>query len=99
MEKLEASYAHLSPTDCQLFSALRGQLVAAKYSADEAWYRGRVEKLIDDNTMEVRFIDYGNKECLFSSELKQLTEEFLPVPGYALQCCLDGVSLLKIVTS
>ncbi|KAJ8315336.1 hypothetical protein KUTeg_007486 [Tegillarca granosa] len=41
------------------YTPKRGDMCAAKFSADDQWYRARVEK-VDRNKVTVHFIDYGN---------------------------------------
>ena len=45
------------------YTAKKGDVVAAKFSADGQWYRARVEKVVDKK-IDVTYIDYGNKEVL-----------------------------------
>ncbi|KAI9672568.1 MAG: hypothetical protein M1831_000003 [Alyxoria varia] len=54
-----------------------GEYVAAKFSADGEWYRGRVRRNDRDaKTAEIVYSDYGNSESVPWSELRQLSTQF-----------------------
>ena len=49
----------------------KGELLAARFTADNEWYRARVEKIEANNRISVYFVDYGNRELI--TELNRLT--------------------------
>jgi staphylococcal nuclease domain-containing protein 1 len=49
----------------------KGELLAARFTADNEWYRARVEKIEGNNRISVYFIDYGNREVI--TEVNRLT--------------------------
>lgn len=49
----------------------RGEIVAAKFSYDNQWYRAKIEK-IAQNKAHILYIDYGNREIVDVSTLKEL---------------------------
>lgn len=49
----------------------KGELLAACFTADDEWYRARVEKIEGNNRISVYFIDYGNRELI--TDLSRLT--------------------------
>jgi len=49
----------------------KGELLAARFTADNEWYRGRVEKIEGNNRISVYFVDYGNREII--NDLSRLT--------------------------
>ena len=54
-----------------------GEYVAAKFSEDDEWYRGRVRRNDRDaKTAEIVYVDYGNSESVAWSELRQLSSQF-----------------------
>ena len=81
--KLYVQYSEQGPKVEQLQSELRdifsqtkpvgghvvkkGELLAARYTADNEWYRARVEKIENNNRVSVYFIDYGNREVISDS--------------------------------
>jgi staphylococcal nuclease domain-containing protein 1 len=68
-----------------LFNPLKiGDLVAAQFSEDKAWYRAKVRKVLEGGSKyEVFYIDYGNSEVLPKSSLRVLDTVFAAVPGQA----------------
>lgn len=52
-----------------------GDIVAAQFSLDKAWYRARVRRVDRDaKTAEVAYIDYGNSEHVPWNNLRPLTQ-------------------------
>ena len=66
-------------------------IVAAQFSEDEQWYRGRVLSVQNGGQFEVVFIDYGNSEILSLDKMRQLDETLFAYPPLALECFLSGV--------
>jgi len=59
-------------------------LVLAQFSADKAWYRGRVEEVdASSGKAHVRYIDYGNTEWVPLARLAQLPQSYQGPAGYA----------------
>lgn len=51
----------------------KGDVVAAKFSQDGQWYRGRIDKLnANSKEADVTFIDYGNKESVALKDIAPL---------------------------
>ena len=78
-----------SPDACELKLAdvTVGGLCCARYSADEAWYRAVVEDVGDD-TVSVRFVDYGNSDVISRADVRRLTDRFTTIPACAWRCLL-----------
>ncbi|PVH99137.1 hypothetical protein DM02DRAFT_672871 [Periconia macrospinosa] len=57
-----------------------GEFVAAKFTADDEWYRARIRRNDRDaKKAEVVYIDYGNSELIPWTRLRPLTQpQFLP---------------------
>lgn len=51
---------------------LSGAICAARFSADNEWYRAKVEKELPDKLVQVLFIDYGNREIVKASKCAAL---------------------------
>ncbi len=49
----------------------KGELLAARFTGDNEWYRARVEKVEGNNRISVYFVDYGNREVI--TDLGRLT--------------------------
>ena len=75
------------------YTAKAGEVVAAQYSEAEGapamWYRARVEK-IDNSSVKVFFVDYGNTEQVGKEEIQMLSDKFLNLPQMAIRCQLPG---------
>ncbi|UJR27196.1 hypothetical protein I4U23_008492 [Adineta vaga] len=70
----------------------KGELLAARFTADNEWYRARVEKIENNNRISVYFVDYGNREII--NELNRLTAlppGFSQLPAQAHECDLAFV--------
>ena len=66
-----------------------GELVAAKYSEDKAWYRAEVTAE-DNDTFSLLFIDYGTRETSTEVNIRELNDLFLKgLPGLAICCSLE----------
>ena len=49
-----------------------GQIVAAKFAADNLWYRAKVLRVTPDGATSVRFIDYGNEDVVAGKDVRRL---------------------------
>eukprot|EP00920_Eleutheroschizon_duboscqi_P003401 GHVT01007923.1.p1 GENE.GHVT01007923.1~~GHVT01007923.1.p1 ORF type:complete len:939 (-),score=274.40 GHVT01007923.1:393-3209(-) len=72
----------------------RGEIVLAKFTADEQWYRARVDG-VGRGGAEVRvaYVDYGNGESLPLARVRRLPEGLglKAIPAAAKTCCLAGL--------
>ncbi|XP_014679600.1 PREDICTED: tudor domain-containing protein 1-like [Priapulus caudatus] len=66
------------------YAAVVGELVAARFDADGAWYRARV--LDDDGggVLRVCYIDYGNVSCVVAADVARASPELAKFPPQAL---------------
>ncbi|KAK3585672.1 hypothetical protein CHS0354_020238 [Potamilus streckersoni] len=71
----------------------KGDLCAAKFSADNQWYRARVEKQEGPGKVLVRFIDYGNKEVVETTKTAPLPPSFHSLSPQAQEYLLACVTL------
>lgn len=51
---------------------MRGTLCAALFSADDKWYRVKVNGTMGRGDIKVEFIDYGNTEVVNENTLRKL---------------------------
>lgn len=56
------------------------------------WYRGRITKVVDDQFVEVFYVDFGNIETVPVSKVKIIKEEWTELPAQAIQCSLTSIS-------
>ncbi|BEI99776.1 hypothetical protein CcaverHIS631_0408190 [Cutaneotrichosporon cavernicola] len=71
-----------------------GELVSAKFSEDNTWYRARVKRASGmKKEAHVYFIDYGNEETMPFSRIRPLDQKFKNLPGQAKEARLSFVKL------
>ncbi|PVZ96848.1 hypothetical protein BB558_004166 [Smittium angustum] len=73
-----------------------GELVAAKFSSDNTWYRARVRKINAGRECELIAIDYGNVESVPLSQIKPLDSKLASYPPSAIEAKL---AFLKTASS
>ncbi|KAK1924792.1 transcription factor [Papiliotrema laurentii] len=77
------------------FSPKTGDLVSAKFSEDDQWYRAKVRKASAIKKEAVLyFIDYGNEETLPFSRIRPLDAKFKSMAGQAKEARLSFVKLV-----
>merc|ERR1719209_1918946 len=85
-----------SSSKVEIQSLVVGDLILARYSVDGRVYRARIVKGAD-NTVTVRYIDYGNsEEGLLQSSLYAWDSALEVIPAQALLCCFslpDGAEI------
>ncbi|KAG9014511.1 hypothetical protein FRB93_013636 [Tulasnella sp. JGI-2019a] len=74
------------------FTPKNGDLVSARFSGDDGWYRAKVRKsAISKKECEVTFIDYGNQETVPFNRVRPLDPQFRSLPGQAQEARLSFV--------
>lgn len=73
-----------------LSSIQPGMMVVAKFSEDNAWYRGTVRSF-SGRTADVEFVDFGNSDKVDVDSLRQIDKQFSNIPAQAVRCSLAGV--------
>ncbi|OZJ04390.1 hypothetical protein BZG36_02420 [Bifiguratus adelaidae] len=71
-----------------------GELVSAKFTEDDQWYRAKVRKVTSD-TVDVIYVDYGNSETLPISRVRPLPGQFTALPHQAQEAVLSFVKIPK----
>lgn len=71
-------------------------LCAAKFEADDGWYRARVLQVAKGGNVEVQFVDYGNVENVQLRDLKVLPQNLLGFPPQVTECTLAYVKAPRI---
>ncbi|WRT67103.1 uncharacterized protein IL334_004069 [Kwoniella shivajii] len=99
LEKLMSDFSlhHKQPTSSSPagFTPRTGDLVSAKFTEDNQWYRAKVRKssVIKKEAL-LYFIDYGNEETLPFSRIRPLDSKFKTLPGQAKEARLSFVKLV-----
>ncbi|XP_061402624.1 staphylococcal nuclease domain-containing protein 1 [Musca vetustissima] len=91
MAKLHADFQS-NPPIAGAYTPKRGDLCAAQFSADNQWYRAKVER-VQDNKAHVLYIDYGNKEVVPFTRLASLPSGFTSEKPFATEYALALVQL------
>ncbi|XP_066153595.1 staphylococcal nuclease domain-containing protein 1 [Euwallacea fornicatus] len=76
------------------YNPKRGDICAAQFSLDNAWYRARVEK-VGSGKAQVHYIDYGNRETLPITHLASLPAAYSADSAFATEYTLPYVTLPK----
>lgn len=68
-----------------------GTIVAAKFSADNRWYRAKLLFVHRDGGVDVRFVDYGNEEKLTAKNIRRfgIAAGFISSPPIAVEVALE----------
>ncbi|KAF8363962.1 tsn-1 [Pristionchus pacificus] len=89
MEELRVSVANsAAPSNV---TVKRGEMVAAKFSADKQWYRAKVES-VRAGQADVLYVDFGNRETISTSDIAALPGTLSSVPASARDYYLALVS-------
>ncbi|KAG8965856.1 hypothetical protein FRC03_012884 [Tulasnella sp. 419] len=81
-----------SPPD---FVPKAGQLVSARFSGDNGWYRAKVRRASPaKKEAELTFIDYGNQETVAFAHIRPLDSKFQSLPAQAQDARLSFVKLV-----
>lgn len=78
------------------YTPKKGEVCAAKFCEDQQWYRARVEKVQPSGSVEIFFIDYGNRDTVDPSSLASLPSLGIrDIPPAAREYTLALVALPK----
>ncbi|XP_034839176.1 staphylococcal nuclease domain-containing protein 1 [Maniola hyperantus] len=87
MEKIHQEFQSNAPLPGS-YVPRKGQICAARFTADDNWYRAKVEKLAENKMVHVFYIDYGNREVLSQTRLAQLPAGTEVDPAYSTEYSL-----------
>jgi len=87
-EKLEELMKELSKDNGEAYKPHNDEFVKAQFTADDAWYRGKVMKILGDDEYKIFYVDYGNSEIISSKRIRKLPEEFKQLPPQAVESIL-----------
>lgn len=93
MGELQSQYkSDVAPAN---FIPRTNDLVAAQFTEDNAWYRGKLRRVNPAaKTAEISYIDYGNSETISFSRLRPLLPQFKSLDGQAKEATLSFINLL-----
>jgi staphylococcal nuclease domain-containing protein 1 len=60
-------------------SPKKGEIVAAQFTVDDVWYRAQIlsDPAKNSENYEVRYIDYGNREVISPTRIRELPHEYV----------------------
>ena len=90
-DELQQFYSSSQHDSFKLVNMNVGQFCCAKFSEDKRWYRGIIKQVPGGNRYEVQAVDYGHREVLPVSEIKELVTKFHHLPVIGLHCGLHGI--------
>uniref|UniRef100_A0A1B0FKP8 Staphylococcal nuclease domain-containing protein 1 n=1 Tax=Glossina morsitans morsitans TaxID=37546 RepID=A0A1B0FKP8_GLOMM len=91
MAKLHADF-QTNPPIVGTYTPKRGDLCAAQFSADNQWYRAKIER-VQGNNATVLYVDYGNREVVPFNRLAALPSAFSSEKPFATEYALALVQL------
>ncbi|KAM0736663.1 Tudor and KH domain-containing protein-like protein [Formica fusca] len=65
-----------------------GQMVAAKFSYDNKWYRAEIITIVGDSQCEVYYVDYGDIDIISTDDVLELCTDMLSLRLQAVECSL-----------
>lgn len=90
METIHTEFRNSHPLPGS-YAPRKGAICAARFTADDQWYRAKIEKITDNRQVQVVYIDYGNRETLDITRLAALpvgTEHDSPFATEYVLCCV-----------
>ena len=69
-----------------------GEICAAKFTDDQRYYRAEVLCVNNNGTVDVLYVDFGNRDTIMTTQLSNLKPVFLSLPKQALQFTLAGIA-------
>ncbi|MEQ2234971.1 hypothetical protein ILYODFUR_036878, partial [Ilyodon furcidens] len=78
--KLQDCYNALTEDKLRVYCPVIGQACVARFE-DELWYRAQVIGHPGGRKVEVRYVDFGNKQIVSVSDLRKIKDEFFALPA------------------
>ena len=88
-EVLTSTEKHCSVPVKERCTAEVGLICLAPF--DSHYYRGKIAS-VNQASVDVQFVDFGNKETVPSSKLIAITEKLCEIPALAIHCRLDRIT-------
>ncbi|XP_071501765.1 tudor and KH domain-containing protein-like [Diadema antillarum] len=68
-----------------------GDIIASPFAHDQSWYRARVLGLLENDMVDVYYVDFGDCAAVARSDVCLLRGDFLSLPFQAVEFSLAGV--------
>nr|DBA13857.1 TPA: hypothetical protein GDO54_004889 [Pyxicephalus adspersus] len=69
-----------------------GDIVAARFRDDNFWYRAEVLNVLENGSVDLYYVDYGDNWVCPKENLFPLRSDFLSLPFQAVECGLANIS-------
>ncbi|RXM27975.1 Tudor domain-containing protein 6 [Acipenser ruthenus] len=89
VEKLNADQVVATNFDAD--SLQPEDLVCAEFPDDGSWYRAVLKNKLEDGTLNVEFLDFGNTATIDATKVRPLSQDFIKIPRLSIHCLLTGV--------
>lgn len=90
LHSMSEHYSKKNFSDRDLLHLAPGELVASRFSLDGQWYRAKVLDT-DEDRVQVFYVDFGNREWVPETTIRQMEPEFLHLPFQAIESFLLDV--------
>ena len=87
---MENISVHCNTSNVTVTDPVTDQPVLALYSEDGVWYRAKV-LAVQNSSVSVRFIDFGNEEEVQFSNLRDIRDDDLKLPITCIDCRISGL--------
>lgn len=71
----------------------RYKMCCAQFSADNTWYRAFVLDELQNETLLIQYIDYGNVEVLPAKQVHIIANEWVKPKAQSILCCLHDIEV------
>ncbi|XP_013147261.1 PREDICTED: staphylococcal nuclease domain-containing protein 1 [Papilio polytes] len=93
MERMHHDFKNCSSPMPGSFVPRKGYMCAARFTADDNWYRAKIEKVTEDGYAHIFYIDYGNREILDFTRLAPMPPNMDIEPPYVSEYVLSCIKL------
>ncbi|XP_014370045.2 staphylococcal nuclease domain-containing protein 1 [Papilio machaon] len=93
MERMHHDFKNCSSPMPGSFVPRKGYMCAARFTADDNWYRAKIEKVTEDGYAHIFYIDYGNREILDFTRLAPMPPSLDIEPPYVSEYVLSCIKL------
>ncbi|KAF8782794.1 Tudor domain-containing protein 1 [Argiope bruennichi] len=90
MFKMQEYYEKVSIAEAMIDRPHPGMICVCQFSLDSVWYRGEIKK-VEKNSLDILYVDYGNKEIVDRKKIRSITQDFTLLPIQAIKCRLKGI--------
>ncbi|GBO12385.1 Tudor domain-containing protein 1 [Araneus ventricosus] len=90
MFEMQDYYEKVSVAEAMIDRPHPGMICVCQFSLDSVWYRGEIKK-VEKNSLDVLYVDYGNKEIVDKKKIRSITQDLTLLPIQGIKCRLRGI--------